>query len=112
MVSPGSSRETQHPKFSLVAGHVGTLCLARRQNSRLPEEKQNVEHKPHCLCKQFRHILTSERTVEALETQVLRSQLGKQIFMNGSQGSYVSSAMQSNKYKGAEMLSEHMLMIS
>lgn len=33
----GSSRKTQHPKFSLVAGHVGTLCLAR---SKIPDSQK------------------------------------------------------------------------
>lgn len=47
-----------------------------------------------------------------LKPKFSEANLASRSFMNGNQGSYVSSAMQSNKYKGAEMLSEHMLMIS
>lgn len=48
-----SSLETQRWRFSLGAGCVDTPCLAHSK-CQIPRRKAGVQHKPHCLHKQFR----------------------------------------------------------
>ena len=59
VVNQGSAVEIPLPRFLLGAVRVGTLCVARTQ---IPEsqEETGVQHKPHCLHKQFGPLLPGD----------------------------------------------------